>query len=160
VRMRSRKPCVLARRRLFGWKVRLLTVRLQQLGDRRRSWGSVADGRGGRDRQSGRTSGVGDECRDHRVSTHIRADNSSTVRIAPGSGQTGRSRALIRPLRDSPAEGETAQSSAPAPGSGSDTPQPIVGLPGPLLGSRIVSLVAAWHARSRSVGSSLCVHRL
>jgi len=25
VRMRSRKPCVLARRRLFGWKVRLLT---------------------------------------------------------------------------------------------------------------------------------------
>src|SRR6478609_8575479 len=26
VRMRSRKPCVLARRRLFGWKVRLLTV--------------------------------------------------------------------------------------------------------------------------------------
>ena len=28
--MRSRKPCVLARRRLFGWKVRLLTVRLHQ----------------------------------------------------------------------------------------------------------------------------------
>jgi hypothetical protein len=26
VRMRSRKPCVLARRRLFGWKVRLLTT--------------------------------------------------------------------------------------------------------------------------------------
>ena len=26
VRMRRRKPCVLARRRLFGWKVRLLTV--------------------------------------------------------------------------------------------------------------------------------------
>src|SRR6185312_2520936 len=26
IRMRSRKPCVLARRRLFGWKVRLLTV--------------------------------------------------------------------------------------------------------------------------------------
>src|SRR5689334_4455373 len=25
VRMRRRKPCVLARRRLFGWKVRLLT---------------------------------------------------------------------------------------------------------------------------------------
>jgi hypothetical protein len=25
VRMRSRKPCVLARRRLFGWNVRLLT---------------------------------------------------------------------------------------------------------------------------------------
>jgi len=24
--MRSRKPCVLARRRLFGWNVRLLTV--------------------------------------------------------------------------------------------------------------------------------------
>jgi hypothetical protein len=30
VRIRSRKPCVLARRRLFGWKVRLLTVRLHQ----------------------------------------------------------------------------------------------------------------------------------
>jgi hypothetical protein len=29
VRIRSRKPCVLARRRLFGWKVRLLTVGLQ-----------------------------------------------------------------------------------------------------------------------------------
>ncbi len=29
VRMRSRKPCVLARRRLFGWNVRLLTRRLQ-----------------------------------------------------------------------------------------------------------------------------------
>ena len=26
VRMRERKPCFLARRRLFGWKVRLLTV--------------------------------------------------------------------------------------------------------------------------------------
>jgi hypothetical protein len=26
VRIRSRKPCVLARRRLFGWKVRLLTM--------------------------------------------------------------------------------------------------------------------------------------
>jgi hypothetical protein len=26
VRMRSRKPWVLARRRLFGWNVRLLTV--------------------------------------------------------------------------------------------------------------------------------------
>jgi hypothetical protein len=25
VRMRSRKPCVLARRRLLGWNVRLLT---------------------------------------------------------------------------------------------------------------------------------------
>jgi hypothetical protein len=30
VRMRSRKPCVLARRRLFGWKVRLLTVGLHR----------------------------------------------------------------------------------------------------------------------------------
>ena len=30
VRIRKRKPCVLARRRLFGWKVRLLTVKLHQ----------------------------------------------------------------------------------------------------------------------------------
>jgi hypothetical protein len=30
VRIRKRKPCVFARRRLFGWKVRLLTVRLHQ----------------------------------------------------------------------------------------------------------------------------------
>jgi hypothetical protein len=30
VRIRKRKPCVLARRRLFGWKVRLLTVRLHR----------------------------------------------------------------------------------------------------------------------------------
>jgi hypothetical protein len=29
VRMRSRKPWVFARRRLFGWKVRLLTGGLQ-----------------------------------------------------------------------------------------------------------------------------------
>ena len=31
VRMRSRKPCTLARRRLFGWKVRLLTEVLQDV---------------------------------------------------------------------------------------------------------------------------------
>jgi hypothetical protein len=30
VRMRNRKPCVLARRRLFGWKVRLLTRKLHR----------------------------------------------------------------------------------------------------------------------------------
>src|ERR1700719_3839171 len=30
VRMRNRKPCVFARRRLFGWKVRLLTVGLHR----------------------------------------------------------------------------------------------------------------------------------
>jgi hypothetical protein len=59
-----------------------------------------------------------------------------------------------------PGARRTAQSSAHAPGSNGDTPQPIVGPRGPLLGSRIVSLVAAWHARRRSVGSSLCVHRL
>jgi hypothetical protein len=33
VRMRSRKPWVLARRRLFGWKVRLLTRGLQDAQD-------------------------------------------------------------------------------------------------------------------------------
>ncbi len=32
VRIRSRKPCTLARRRLFGWKVRLLTGLLQDVG--------------------------------------------------------------------------------------------------------------------------------
>src|SRR5699024_12516642 len=32
VRIRSRKPCTLARRRLFGWEVRLLTVLLQDVG--------------------------------------------------------------------------------------------------------------------------------
>ncbi len=31
VRIRSRKPCTLARRRLFGWKVRLLTGMLQKM---------------------------------------------------------------------------------------------------------------------------------
>jgi hypothetical protein len=34
VRMRSRKPWVLARRRLFGWKVRLLTTTPQLLEDK------------------------------------------------------------------------------------------------------------------------------
>ena len=42
VRIRSRKPWVLARRRLFGWKVRLLTVSLHHIksgvGDRARPW--------------------------------------------------------------------------------------------------------------------------
>lgn len=33
VRMRSRKPCVLARRRLFGWNVRLLTGGSDSRGD-------------------------------------------------------------------------------------------------------------------------------
>jgi hypothetical protein len=32
VRIRNRKPCVFARRRLFGWKVRLLTVGLHRYG--------------------------------------------------------------------------------------------------------------------------------
>jgi hypothetical protein len=41
VRIRSRKPCVLARRRLFGWKVRLLTRGLQEclVSRWRRAWG-------------------------------------------------------------------------------------------------------------------------
>ena len=51
VRMRRRKPCVLARRRLFGWKVRLLTRFSVACGARRhaptrsrvQSWGSTAD---------------------------------------------------------------------------------------------------------------------
>jgi hypothetical protein len=34
VRIRSRKPWVLARRRLFGWKVRLLTTTPQRLEDK------------------------------------------------------------------------------------------------------------------------------
>jgi hypothetical protein len=44
VRMRSRKPCVLARRRLFGWKVRLLTAGLH----RRSTSSSVRSCRRGR----------------------------------------------------------------------------------------------------------------
>jgi hypothetical protein len=32
VRIRNRKPCVFARRRLFGWNVRLLTVGLHRYG--------------------------------------------------------------------------------------------------------------------------------
>jgi hypothetical protein len=45
VRMRTRKPCVFARRRLFGWNVRLLTSELQKL-----SCGSKATSRDGRGR--------------------------------------------------------------------------------------------------------------
>ena len=41
VRIRSRKPCVFARRRLFGWKVRLLTVGLHQSFLGRRARGHV-----------------------------------------------------------------------------------------------------------------------
>src|SRR5437764_9484196 len=37
VRMRSRKPCVFARRRLFGWNVRLLTEELPTQGPRHRN---------------------------------------------------------------------------------------------------------------------------
>lgn len=36
VRMRSRKPWVLARRRLFGWKVRLLTRYSKNVGEAHR----------------------------------------------------------------------------------------------------------------------------
>lgn len=41
VRMRRRKPWVFARRRLFGWKVRLLTRGLQEclLSQERQMWG-------------------------------------------------------------------------------------------------------------------------
>src|SRR4051794_22109874 len=38
VRMRRRKPCVLARRRLFGWKVRLLTIISKYFGESGRAW--------------------------------------------------------------------------------------------------------------------------
>jgi hypothetical protein len=39
VRIRSRKPCVFARRRLFGWKVRLLTSdSIVRLFDTSRTW--------------------------------------------------------------------------------------------------------------------------
>ena len=44
VRIRSRNPCVLARRRLFGWKVRLLTAVTPSVAD---VCGRVATGRGG-----------------------------------------------------------------------------------------------------------------
>jgi hypothetical protein len=41
VRMRSRKPCVLARRRLFGWNVRLLT-RTPRAAMSRTSWSQIS----------------------------------------------------------------------------------------------------------------------
>jgi hypothetical protein len=40
VRMRSRNPCVFARRRLFGWNVRLLTENSRYTGPCRRDHGA------------------------------------------------------------------------------------------------------------------------
>jgi hypothetical protein len=64
VRMRSRNPCVLARRRLFGWNVRLLT------GNSRLRWrqGPVADR--GAHQTHGRLPGVAESVHGTRVGHH------------------------------------------------------------------------------------------
>jgi hypothetical protein len=85
--MRSRKPCVFARRRLFGWKVRLLTVGLHhsaQLCPRRARAGEALH--------------AGADVRPHRSLTR--------VRMRVGAGQTAsvthparRARPLLRRFR-------------------------------------------------------------
>jgi hypothetical protein len=78
VRMRSRKPCVLARRRLFGWKVRLLTI---CSGYRRAASLGRPPGSGG----SGRIRVLAGT---QHPSTHDRPANGIG---SAGGGQTGRS---------------------------------------------------------------------
>jgi hypothetical protein len=90
VRMRNRKPWVLARRRLFGWKVRLLTVWLHH-GRSRPRGGRSRRGAGGRERPpssvltrcsaQGCTSTTGNP---RRRPTH----EIPTIRTATGRGQT------------------------------------------------------------------------
>jgi hypothetical protein len=126
VRIRSRKPCVLARRRLFGWKVRLLTVGLQ---NRRLHADELAK------RRSGWSQGA--TCSPDLEASHA-AENAaaqpSTVRIAPGTGQTrtgrgGRARTVRSRIKET---------NGLPPGSRKDTPKPIVVHHSTLLGSRTV----------------------
>src|SRR5699024_7267703 len=56
VRMRARKPCFLARRRLFGWNVRLLMVLLDRghgHAPRGGLWSCCTNGKSGRTRRGG-----------------------------------------------------------------------------------------------------------
>ena len=87
VRMRSRKPCVFARRRLFGWKVRLLTVGLQD-------WSAQASGdqmcsRRGPSGPRPTTRGPPDSAAscDH-GGRNVAAQDPVTVRIGTRHGQT------------------------------------------------------------------------
>jgi hypothetical protein len=84
VRIRSRKPCVLARRRLFGWKVRLLTGNLQG----RAAAGSEI----GRHVATAAVVRHQREGRPHRPS----CDDRSTVRSAAPAGQTHEWRGYCR----------------------------------------------------------------
>ena len=96
VRIRRRKPWVLARRRLFGWKVRLLTVWLHR---NLCAWGRLAGALGwvaevapgiGRD-----LGGTAQEVAAGKETAH----EVSTVRIDPCRGQTGARPRLPAPPR-------------------------------------------------------------
>lgn len=108
VRIRRRKPCVLARRRLFGWKVRLLTSVLRRL--RARSDGVGSHPRvDGADRWrpqsaspwrplTGRTR-RGTELRGHGHAKEVAGHARSTIREAVKKGQTGAPTAEFPPKR-------------------------------------------------------------
>jgi hypothetical protein len=85
--MRSRKPWVLARRRLLGWKVRLLTVRLRAIS--MKGW-SAAGGDCGRDpaRHHG-------QLRPDGTVQPTRRSNAREVGEVCGQGIDGSRRALL-----------------------------------------------------------------
>src|SRR4051794_40179042 len=146
VRMRSRKPCVFARRRLFGWKVRLLTIGLHHIAWRYgaspwfRLWNlqRALDG----------------PCTLDLAPVDTRARHARTiaitVRIRRAEGQTGptawraRKTEHHRPLRRRHC---------------GDTPVPIVGGAGSLLGSLAVGQIASSRQTLRGRGGRP-VHRL
>lgn len=92
VRMRSRKPCVLARRRLFGWKVRLLTIGLHHS---QRSTCAICDDWG--DRAGAIWSHIR-RYRRHSGGTPklARTGQPNTVRSRTGLGQTSQQCELSR----------------------------------------------------------------
>lgn len=98
VRIRSRNPCVFARRRLFGWKVRLLT-------------GGLPRNRRGRGRRAGRV----DEAVDPDVETP-----NGTVRPLDRSNRsrhTADTPEEVRPLWTTPCPGPSALLASPVTGS-------------------------------------------
>ena len=130
VRIRSRKPCVLARRRLFGWKVRLLTIRLQGRGENTRLLVTTLVWSATRHRVV------------HTVPASARAEPEGTHRRALRYGSQPDA---VKPAGAPAAPAHACEFSRVAPSnneftfSSDDTPTPIVPRSVALLGSPVVS---------------------
>jgi hypothetical protein len=128
VRMRSRKPWVFARRRLFGWKVRLLTRGLQKcLSSRaRRPWASLWLS----------------PCAHERSATRVRCTaspaTSVTCALRKAGGSSHRQLDLVT-VRAAAPSGQTGS-------GGHDAPDPVPGQVGP---------GPAWHICTHPVDNDL-----